>query len=255
MSESILQTADRALLILEMLAKESMRATDIQKRLELNKSTVHRLMMTLLGRGFVERNESTGIYTIGLKLVEISSIRLNQVELKTEALPYLHRLADKVNMSVQLAIYDEGEAVFIEKVEKYMSFHMYCQTGKRIPLYCSAVGKSLVMDKSNTEILDILRKINFEKFTSRTKENPEEVLTDIMEARMKGYTKDHGEHEDNVYCVAAPIFDYRGKIVAAASLTGFSDKIYEDEGKSVREELMKTCQEISLRLGYIPRNI
>lgn len=147
MADAVLQTADRALLILEMLAKEGLTATDIQNRLELNKSTVHRLMMTLLSRGFVERNEQTGIYQIGLKLVEISSIRLNHVELKTEALPYLHQLANKVGQSVQLAIYDEGEAVFIEKVEKYMSMHMYCQIGKRIPLYCSAVGKSLLLDK------------------------------------------------------------------------------------------------------------
>lgn len=253
MAESILQTADRALVILELLANESMTATDIQNKLELNKSTVHRLMMTLLNRGFVERNEATGIYTIGLKMVEISSIRLNQVELKTEALPYLHQLADKVNMSVQLAIYDEGEAVFIEKVEKYKSFHMYCQTGKRIPLYCSAVGKSLVMDKTNSEILAILKKIDFEKFTDKTMETPEEVLKDIMDSRFLGYTKDNSEHEHDVYCVASPIYDYRGKIVAAASLTGFSDKIYEEDGKEVRDELHHTCIEISKRLGYIQR--
>ncbi len=253
MADSILQTADRALMILEILAKESMTATEIQKKLELNKSTVHRLMMTLLGRGFVERNENTGIYTIGLKMVEISSIRLNQVELKTEALPYLHQLANKVNMSVQLAIYDEGEAVFIEKVEKYMSFHMYCQTGKRIPLYCSAVGKSLLLDKSNSDILNILDKITFSKFTDKTKRTSEEVLHDIMESRPLGYTKDNSEHEANVYCVASPIYDYRGKIVAAASLTGFSDKIYEEEGSQVRAELVNSCLEISKRLGYVKR--
>lgn len=255
MSESILQTAERALIILELLAKESMTATDIQKKLDLNKSTVHRLMMTLLSRGFVERNDATGIYTIGIKLVEISSIRLNQVELKTEALPYLHQLANKVNMSVQLAIYDEGEAVFIEKVEKYMSFHMYCQIGKRIPIYCSAVGKSLVLDKTNSEILEILRKTPFEAFTPNTFKTPEEVLSDIMESRFLGYTKDNGEHEENVYCIACPIYDYRGKIVASASITGFSDKIYEEEGKDVRETLANTCLEISKRLGYIKRAV
>jgi len=255
MNESILQTADRALIILELLAKEAMTATEIQNRLELNKSTVHRLMMTLLNRGFVERSESTGIYHIGLKLVEISSIRLNQVELKTEALPYLHQLANKVNMSVQLAIYDEGEAVFIEKIEKYKSFHMYCQIGKRIPIYCSAVGKSLILDKTNSEILQILRKTSFESFTKNTFKTPEEVLGDIMESRFLGYTKDNGEHEENVYCVAMPIYDYRGKIVASASVTGFSDKLYEEEGETVRDQLKIACLEISKRLGYVERGM
>lgn len=250
MGDNILQTADRALLILEMLATEGLTATDIQNRLELNKSTVHRLMMTLLNRGFVERNEHTGIYQIGLKLVEISSIRLNHIELKTEALPYLHQLANKVEQSIQLAIYDEGEAVFIEKVEKYRSMHMYCQIGKRIPLYCSAVGKTLLMDKNNEDILKILEDTPYESFTENTHLKAEEVLQDVIEGREVGYTKDMAEHENGVYCISMPVYDYRSKVVAAVSITGFGMEIYEDEGKEKRDHLEKTCLEISKRLGY-----
>ncbi len=248
--ESILQTADRALQILELLAKEGMTATEIQKRMGLNKSTAHRLMMTLLNRGFVERNEVTGIYQIGLKMVEISSVRLNHVELKTEALPYLHQLANKLNKSIQLAIYDEGEAVFIEKVEKYQSFHMYCQIGKRIPLYCSGVGKALLLDKSDDEIRSILSNITFEKYTENTYMNVDELLEDLHDAREKGYTMDRAEHEENVHCVAMPVFDYRGRIIAAASVTGFSEKVYEREGLEARAALKITCDAISKRLGY-----
>lgn len=250
MSESILQTADRALMILEMLAREGLTATDIQNRLGLNKSTVHRLMMTLLSRGFVERNEQTGIYQIGLKMVEISSIRLNHIELKTEALPYLHQLANKVGQSVQLAIYDEGEAVFIEKVEKYQSLHMYCQIGKRIPLYCSAVGKSLLLDKRDDEILSVLDGVRFERFTDNTHWEIEEVLQDVVEGRKVGYTKDMAEHEADVHCVAMPVYDYRSKVVAAVSITGFNEGIYGDPGAEIREQLRKSCLEISRRLGY-----
>lgn len=254
--DSILQTADRALHILELLAREGMTATDIQKKLELNKSTVHRLMMTLLNRGFVERNEQTGIYQIGLKMVELSSIRLNHVELKTEALPYLHQLANKLNQSIQLAIYDEGEAVFIEKVEKYQSFHMYCQIGKRIPLYCSAVGKSLILDKTDEEIETVMKDTDYIKFTENTRLNIKDLLADIHLGREIGYTKDSAEHEDNVYCVAMPVYDYRGKIVASVSVTGFSEKVYEEEGERARAALKITCEAISKRLGHsIPKTI
>lgn len=250
MSDSVLQTADRALMILEMLASEGLTATDIQNKLGLNKSTVHRLMMTLLSRGFVERNEQTGIYQIGLKMVEISSIRLNHIELKTEAVPYLHQLANKVGQSVQLAIYDEGEAVFIEKVEKYMSMHMYCQIGKRIPLYCSAVGKSLLMDKSDAEIRSILETVTFEKFTDNTAETIDSVIEDIHEGRKAGYTKDMAEHEAGVYCIAMPVFDYRSKVVAAVSITGFNTDIYGEAGEEKRRMLHDASMEISSRLGY-----
>lgn len=253
MSESTLQTADRALMVLELLAKEGLTATEIQKKLDLNKSTVHRLMMTLLNRGFVERNERTGIYQIGLKLVEISSIRLNQIELKTEALPYLHQLANRVQMSVQLAILDEKEAVFIEKVEKYQSFHMYCQIGKRIPLYCSAVGKSLLLEKTEYEIKALLGDEKFIKYTENTLETVEELISDIHESRQIGYTRDQAEHERDVYCMAMPIRDYRGEIVASASITGFSRDIYSEKGLELREALKTTCDDISVRLGYQKR--
>jgi len=251
MSDASLQTVDRALMILELLSKEGMTATDIAQKLDLNKSTVHRLMMTLLHRGFVERNEATGIYQIGLKMVEMSSIRLNQVELKTEAYPYLHQLANKLNQSVQLAIYDSGEAVFIEKIEKYMSFHMYCQIGKRIPLYCSAVGKALLLDKSDQEIRDILDKVEFHPFTQHTHASVDALLADIHEGRNEGYTKDKAEHEDNIFCIAAPIYDYRSKIVAAVSVTGFSERVFEEEGANIRHNLSVTSLDISRRLGYI----
>lgn len=250
MPDSVLQTVDRALQIIEMLGREAMTAKDIQMKLDLNKTTVHRLMMTLLNRGFVERNEATGIYQIGLKLIEISSIRLNQIELKTEAVPFLHQLANKVNQSVQLAILDENQAVFIEKVEKYQSFHMYCQTGKRIPLYCSAVGKCLLLDKSDVDIRSLLDSVPMNRFTSLTLTNTEDVLEMIHLGRKEGFTRDNAEHEPDVYCVAAPIFDYRGTIVASASITGFDHKIFEEEGKWARDELINTCYLISKRIGY-----
>ncbi len=250
MEDSILQTADRALAVLELLARESLTAKDIGLRLNLNKSTVHRLLMTLLNRGFIERNEQSGIYRVGLKIVELGSLRLNQIELKTEALPYMHQLANRVNQSVQLAIYDEGEAVFIEKVEKYMSYHMYCQIGKRIPIYCSAVGKVLIMDENQETIRQRLKNVPMVAFTPATILNMDKLLDDIERGRREGFMRDDAEHEENVYCVAMPVRDYRGSIVAAVSITGFDRRVYKVEGEGVRKHLEEACASISARLGY-----
>jgi DNA-binding IclR family transcriptional regulator len=117
------------------------------------------------------------------------------------------------------------------------------------------VGKALVLDKTNSEILEILRKVPFEIYTENTLATPEAVLQDIMESRYLGYTKDNGEHEKDVYCVAYPIYDYRGQIVASASVTGFTNKIYEEEGANVRNALAATCFDISKRLGYVRREV
>lgn len=254
MEDSILQTADRALALLELLSKEPLTAKDIGKHMGLNKSTVHRLLMTLLKRGYIERNETSGIYRIGLKIVELGSIRLNQIELKTEALPYMHQLANRVNQSVQLAIYDEGEAVFIEKVEKYMSYHMYCQIGKRIPIYCSAVGKVLIMDEEEDTIRQRLEEIPMVAFTKSTILDMEDLMEDIRRGIREGFMRDDAEHEEHVYCVAMPVRDYRGHIVAAVSITGFDRKVYTKEGEGIRRHLEEACSLISERLGYMNKD-
>jgi DNA-binding IclR family transcriptional regulator len=250
MSDSTLQTADRALLILEMLAEKNMTATDVQNALALNKSTVHRLMMTLLGRGFVERNEATGQYQIGLKLIAISSIRLNSIELKTEAAPYMQQLARKLGKVVRLAILDDGEAVYIEKAESIQTLRSYANIGRRCPIYCSAIGKSLMMAMSDQEIVTTLNKVKMEKFTKNTHETPEAVLEEVKDSRPRGYTFDKEEHELGSVCIAAPIRDYRNDIVAAISISGYEEAVLMSDIERIQKELLLTADHISKRLGY-----
>lgn len=253
MQDNILQTAQRALVILELLGEEPMTASAIGKKMGLNKTTVHRLMMTLLSRGFVERNEETGIYQIGLKLIELSSIRLNKIELKTEADPYLRKLANRTNQSVQLAILDRGEAVYIAKVDRFTSIHMYSQIGKRIPVYCSAVGKALVMDMEEEEIRRMLEGQPFAAFTKTTPRNGREVAAEVAASRKRGYAIDNEEHEEGIFCIGAPIRDYRGQIVAAVSLAGFDRGVVDNPDHPLAAEVKKTAEEISRRMGYSGR--
>lgn len=142
MAQSVLQTADRALMLLELLAQypEGLASREIEERMQLNSLTVHRLISTLEGRKFIERTADRR-YTIGIKLVEISSLKLNSLELKTEARPYLNRLAQQTMQPVQMAIMSGDKAMFIEKIEPNNSIRMYSQIGKTIPLHCSAVGR------------------------------------------------------------------------------------------------------------------
>lgn len=251
MSDSILQTAERALIILELLAERPMTATHIQQALDLNKSTVHRLMMTLLSRDFVERNDITGEYQLGLKLVELTSIRLNSIEIRTEATPYMKALATKLNKVVRLAILDEGEAVYIEKAESISSMRAYTHLGKRCPIYCSAIGKSLLMEKSDEAIRELMKDIKLEKFTSNTHESVDSLLNELHDSRKVGYTFDKEEHEIGSFCIAAPIRDYRGDVVAAISISGYEQDVLMKEIEMIENELLSTAGMIAYRLGYI----
>ncbi|MDW7658482.1 MAG: IclR family transcriptional regulator [Bacillota bacterium] len=253
MTEQTLQTVDRALAILEILAYQpkGMRPTDIAASMHLNKVTVHRLLTTLLRRGFVERLDN-GRYLIGLRLVAISSLRLNNLELKTEAQPWLRQLVDKVGQPVHLAIYDNGEIVYIEKMETFHYMRMYSQIGKRSPIHCTALGKILLSGMSDEAARDVLLARPLRRYTANTLTEPDLVLAEIREARRLGFALDKEEHEPEVFCVAAPVYDYRGQVIAAISTAGSRRDYLDNPQSEVISWIRETAGAISGRLGYDP---
>lgn len=251
MAKATLQTVDRALQLLESLAEHptGMQPKEIEEVLELNKVTVHRLLATLENRGFIERMGNA--YVIGLKLVELSSMKLSNVELKTEASPYLRELVTRLGLPVQMAILEGTEAIFIDKIESRNSFRMYSQIGKRIPLYASGVGKVLLLQASDEEIRKKLETVEFTAFTPKTLMSVEAVLGAIKVAQKIGYAVDDEEHEEGIFCVAAPIYDYRDKIIAAISVGGIEQSFISEENKHQIEMIKETAKKISRRLGYL----
>lgn len=250
MAKATLQTVDRALQLLEIVAEhpEGLAAKELEELLELNKVTVHRLLATLENRGFVEREGN--IYKIGLKVVELSSMKLNNVELKTEATYYLRQLVNNLGLPVQMAILDDVEAIFIEKIQSLSTFRMYSQIGKRIPLYASGVGKVLLLQETDEEIIRKLSRVEFKVFTSQTLTSPEQVLEEIKRARESGYAIDNEEHEEGIFCIAVPIYDYRGKTIAALSVGGTDQAFVKNPNTKDLELIKGTALEISKRLGY-----
>lgn len=245
MAKGVLQTVDRALQLLEILAEHphGLPTKELEYRLELNKVTIHRLVTTLESRGFIEKIGSN--YHIGLKMVELSSMKLNSIELKTEAAPYLRELVNILGQPVQLAILEDSEAIFIEKIQSVNSLRMYSQIGRRIPLYCSGVGKVLMLQDTDEEILSKLSRSKFSKFTHTTLETPEQVLEQVKKARVLGYAIDNEEHEEGIFCMAVPIYDYRGKIIAAISTAGQNKAFVDNPPEDSLALMKKTASEIS----------
>jgi IclR family transcriptional regulator, KDG regulon repressor len=253
MTESNLQTVDRALAILELLAGHpaGLRPVDVAAAMGLHKVTVHRLLATLLTRGLVERREEGGRYLIGLRLIEISSMRLNNLELKTEAQPWLRRLVDLVGQPVHLAILDQDEIVYIEKMETVHSIRMYSQIGKRSPAYCTALGKVLLAALPDADILAVLRRLDIRAHTPQTQTDLPRILAEVQAARLLGYALDRQEHELGVFCAAVPVRDYRSQIIAAISTAGSRQDYLDDPDSPVIGWLRETAAAISHRLGFV----
>lgn len=253
MAEQTLQTVDRALAILELLANQvqGLRLTDIAAAMCLNKVTVHRLLAALQQRGFVERQEN-GRFLIGLRLVAISSLRLNSLELKTESQPWLRQLVERVGQPVHLAIYDQGEVVYLEKMETSPSMRMYSQIGKRSPVHCTALGKVLLSGMTDEAARAVLLAGPLRRHTENTLTDPDDVLAEVALARQEGYALDRAEHEPAVVCIAAPIMDYRGQVIAAVSTSGRLRDYLDDPHSAVITWIKDTANAISVRMGYTP---
>lgn len=252
MSDKGIQVIDRALDILELLSleKDGLGVTDIGNRIGLHKSTVHRILSAMAERGYIEKTSARGSYKLGLKLIEISSVYLNSIELKTEARPYLWELTSKLGQTSHLAILEGNDAVYIDKVDVVTSIRLYSQIGRRIPVYCSALGKSLLSGLAEPELDKIVKGCSFKKLTDNTIDNKNQLLSQVEEVRKNGWALDNEEHEEGVRCIASPIFDYRGKVIAAVSISGPSAAISPERDRETGKMLADTALNISKRLGY-----
>lgn len=253
--EKSVQTLERALDILELLAveREGLGVTEIGNRVGLHKSTVHRLLNSLAERGYIEKEPRYGTYKLGLKVIEISSLHLNKLELKTEALPYLRKLAETTGQPVHLAILRGKEAVYIEKVEVVNSIRMYSQIGRRVPVYCSAIGKALLSGLEGSDLDMLVKDMEYKAFTANTLQGTDDLVKEVACVRERGWALDDEEHEAGIRCIAAPVYDYTGRVIAAVSTSGDKSIISADRDAEISRCVVDMAASISRRMGYVAR--
>lgn len=247
------QSIDRAFDILELLSKEQdgLTLTTIGSQLDLPRSTVFRLLSALRQRGYIEQDGCGSSYRLGLGFIELCSLYLNNLELKTEAAPYIKELSARTRCTVFLAIQQQTDAVYIEKAEQFNSIRKYSIIGKRKPLYCTSLGKALLLDMPDHETRELLSTVKFEKTGPNTHQTIDELLEDLAASRIRGWTFDNEEAEPGMQCVAAPIRDYRGDIIAAASAVWLLADTPELDRTQVAKLIQSTTAVISKRMGYL----
>ena len=243
------QSLSRTFDILELLSKEQkgLALTDISKSVELHKSTVYRLLSALMERGYIEKRDSR--YKLGLEFVELCSLYLNSLELKTEAEPILRKLSSQTSQTVYMAILQQREIVYIDKVENFNSIRKYSIIGQRRPLYCTSLGKSFLMGMADEEIRKLLAEETFEQRTYKTHKDVESLIKDLEVCRQRGWGFDDEEWDLNVQCVGAPIQDYRGVTIAAVSTVWQRNQQAEQDTGKIAEVVMECAAEISHRMG------
>ncbi|NLX92167.1 MAG: IclR family transcriptional regulator [Firmicutes bacterium] len=250
------QSLERALNILEVMAREGapISVTELAEKVNLKISTVHRLLSTLSFRGYVEQDPEDNKYKLGLKLLEIGNSVLNHSsDIRTIARPYLEELVEKCNETANLAILDETDVVYIDQVESknLIIVRMFAQVGNRGPVHCTASGKALLAFYPEAKIDEIIEKLEMVKYTNETITDRNHLKKELQRIRQDGYALDWGEREEHVRCIAAPIFNFEGKVIASISISGPSTRITTYYMKNELVDLiMSTAANISQKMGY-----
>ncbi|MBS3948671.1 MAG: IclR family transcriptional regulator [Dethiobacter sp.] len=248
------QAVERALRILVILAEAGAPLTlsQIRDRTELNISTAHRLLHTLMKDGFINQDKDTGKYLLGLRTFEVGHAALYAIDVRTTARPFLQELVDRCNETVNLAILDQYDIVYIDQVESQNMIKIFARVGSRGPSHCTGAGKALLAQLSEREVERFLqRKEPLASFTAATICDPGKLAEEMADVRHNGYAIDSGELEEGVRCVAAPLWNFENRAIAAVSISGPHTRLTDT---IIRErlipEVLATAAKISARLGY-----
>lgn len=240
----------KGLALIEALAQSEQPCgvTQLGKQLQFTKSNVHRLLQTLASRGYVRNRENGGSYEITLKLWEIGSQALSRLDIKEIAAPRLKALADGTSETVHLSLLDDGEVIYIDKIDSPHPVRAYSRIGGRAPAYCVATGKAMLAYSSNKTIDRI--GTNLKRHSATTICSIQKLKKEFSGIRKTGYAINRGEWREGVCGIAAPIFDSTNKVVAAIGLSGPADRLKIRTLKKLGPLVMKAAAGISRELGY-----
>lgn len=243
----------KALRILDSLGEcpGGLGITDLSFALGAPKSTVHRLIATLEAAGFVVFDPPTEKYILGSHVAKLGEQLNSQSPLLTLAVPVLEQITSKCGEASHLAILEETEVVYISREERQEPIRVSFAMGHRAPAHCTAIGKALLAGLTDAEIRMLYKnRRRLERNTPRTPTSLDRLLADIATIRREGVAYDNEEYMVGLRCIAVPIRNYSGRIVAAISLSMFKHKMTSSRRSFFKSILLRASSELSAQLGF-----
>lgn len=231
-----------------VLSEEPRGVTDLANDLGLNKSNIHRLLQTLVHRGYVQKEAVTGRYQCTLKLWQLGAVLAERIEIKSIARPFILQLAHQTLETVHLSILEDLEVVYVEKIESPQPVGTYSRLGRRAPGYCTATGKALLAWLPDEALKPLEGRL--EKFTDRTITDLETLRHELRRIREQGFAVNRGEWHDTVCGLGAPIFDASRKVCAAIGLSGPIHRLSPGVIRDFAPRVLEAASAISRAIGY-----
>lgn len=243
----------RGLAVLSAFSDEQpdLSLTDISQRLDLNKTTTFRLLSTLESLGYIKRDPQTKLYHPGVEVLRLGFLVLNNLEVRQIAAPYLRRLVDEVEETVNLAVLDNYEVVYIDRVGSKHLVNVNRPVGSRLPAYCTSTGKAMLAYLPSDQLEAILATTTWEQYTKRTIITPEGLKDNLALIRERGFSDSDGEMLQELRDVSAPIFQHDGQVVAAVNISVPSHRVsYKRLIGEFGPKVVTMGWQISEALGY-----
>lgn len=241
----------RGLQILSLLAEadRELSATQIARASKLHASTVHRFLVNLEESGYVIRDEQ-GNYSLGSSCISLGRAALNRLDVRRASMAVLAELNRVTRETVHLTIPNGLMAVYVEKFESLEPLRIFSHVGATVPLHCTAVGKIFLAFLPSQERTEILKKLDMVRFTPATICSIQEMEAELKLIRQNHYSFDNEEHEAHIKCVAGPIWDHSGTVIAALSVTGPTTRMSRSRMRQLVPLVQKASMAISETLGY-----
>ena len=223
--------------------------SELAKRLNVAKSTVHRLASALLDEGLLQQDPETGRYGLGVGLFTLGSIVRARLDVTVESKSILNALRDKTQENVRLAVLERENVVFLHDFESPQMLRLRSTTGQRRPAYCTAEGLCLISGLRQPQIEVFLDHPRTAR-TERSVTDQEAIIQKVRSVKRRGYAFEDEECDEGTRCVAAPIYSAEGRIVAAVGVAGPRARINKRDVPQLAPVVIDTAFEISQRMGY-----
>ena len=249
MSESI-RAVERALDVLLCFTSQTPELTmsQISEMVGINKSTVHRLLATLESKRFVEREPTSGVYRLGIRLVQMAFFTLERNDLRRMAAPYLHDLCDRYQENVNLSVLDDVDVIYVDVVESKQRVKLAASTGERLPAYCTASGKAILAFVPEQDVRRLLDH-GMHGYTRHTITSQSALFKNLLETKERGFAISEQEFEEGINAIAAPIFSSTLEPIASISIAGPAYRLTRDRMDRIGSDLMAAAKKIAREVG------
>ena len=224
--------------------------TELAQRVMMSKSTVYRFLQTMKSLGYVAQEGESEKYSLTLKLFELGARALQNVDLIRSADIQMRELSRLTKETIHLGALEEESIVYIHKIDSLYNLRMYSRIGRRNPLHTTAIGKVLLAWRDRDEVEDILQDVEFKRSTANTITSQGELLKVLEQVKQQGFGEDNEEQEEGLRCIAVPVFDRFGVVIAGLSISFPTIRFSEEAKKDYVAMLHRAAKNVSEQMGY-----